>query len=108
MYDHEMMYRVLIKLWNQGDHDFVNGVYDNNKVYPLYRDVLYVEWTEEVIDGPEGPFKFKSIGRSFGTDERVFSPEDLITGAFESKYPDLKLVEFDNAGYDPETFLTDD
>jgi hypothetical protein len=53
MHEHEMIYRVLIKLWNQGDHDFVNGIYDHDhkKVYPLYPDVMYVEWEEEDIGG---------------------------------------------------------
>jgi hypothetical protein len=53
MHEHEMIYRVLIKLWNQGDHDFVNGIYDHDhkKVYPLYPDVMYVEWGVEDIGG---------------------------------------------------------
>ena len=115
MYDHEMIYRVLIKLWNQGDHNFVNGVYqyDNGRVYPLYRNVLYVRWSEEEIAGQ----KIQFIRSSLGTHARqnpeegggaFFSPEEMITGAYKTKYPDLKLVDYASAGYDPETFLDDD
>lgn len=115
MYEHETLYRVLIKLWNQGDHDFVNGVYkhDNGRVYPLYEDVLYVKWREEEINGQ----KFQFIRSSLGTHARqdpgeghgaFFSPEEMMTGAYKTKYPDLKLVDYESAGYDPEIFLDDD
>lgn len=44
----ELMHRVLIKLWNQGDQDFVGVTRgdDNGKVYPIYPDVAYVIWRE--------------------------------------------------------------
>ena len=120
MYEHEMIYRVLIKLWNQGDHDFVNGVYqhDNSRVYPLYHNVVYVEWSSEAIDSPDGEIEFRFIKSHLGTHSRgdpkenivggLFTIEDMITGAYKAKYPDLKLVDYDSAGYDPETFLDDE
>ena len=80
-YRHEMIYRVLIKLWNQGDRDFVNGIYshDYNKVYPLYSDVMYVEWEEEDIDGP---LTIQVISGGLGTETRFFTPTDFITEAW--------------------------
>ena len=30
MPEHESIYRVLIKLWNQGNHGFINGAFSNN------------------------------------------------------------------------------
>ena len=106
MYEHEMIARVLIKLWNQGDDDFVNGIYDHDhkKVYPLYPDVMYVEWGVEDIGGKKIPM-IKSGG---GTLRRIFTPLDFINGTWKTKYPGVKLVEMDKAGIDPETFLTDD
>ena len=106
MHEHEMIYQVLIKLWNQGDHDFVNGIYDHDhkKVYPLYPDVMYVEWGVEDIGGKKIPM-IKSGG---GTLRRIFTPLDFINGTWKTKYPGVKLVEMDKAGIDPETFLTDD
>ena len=111
MYEHEMMYRVLIKLWNQGDHNFVNGVYkdDNGRVYPLYPDVVYVEWGEAVNeDGQVIRFPRSTIAthaREPGATGELFTTEELLSGAYKTKYPDLKMIEYVNAGYDPETFL---
>ncbi len=47
--DFELMSRVLIKLWNQGDRDFVGVLRRDNdgKVYPTYPNTMYVsEWSE--------------------------------------------------------------
>ncbi len=109
MYNHEMMYRVLIKLWNQGDHSFVNGVYshNNNKVYPLYYDVIYAEWDEITVETPDGPIKQKLLTHWLSTD-KFFTPEEVITGVYATKYPGGEFVDFATAGYDPETFLSDD
>ena len=111
MYTHEMMYRVLIKLWNQGDHDFVNGVYqdDNGRIYPLYTDVAYVEWREVVIDDGRvlrfPSFTLATHIREPGSTGGLFTTEELLSGAYKTKYPDLKIVDYANAGYAPETFL---
>ncbi len=54
--DHVLIDRVLIELWNQGDHDFVNGILDENtgRVYPIYHNVVYVEWDSHVREGSNG------------------------------------------------------
>ena len=114
-YQHELIYRVLIKLWNQGDHDFVNGVYqdDNGRVYPLYWDVVYIEWGETVPDNPDEEvirfprFTLATHGREPGALGELFTVEELTSGAYQTKYPDVTFVDYDSAGYDPETFLND-
>ncbi len=115
MYTHEMIDRVLIKLWNQGDHDFVNGVYqdDNGRVYPLYRDVVYIEWGETVSEDPDEEvvrfprFTLATHERSSDPDALggLFTVEELTSGAYKSMYTDVKFVDYGSAGYDPETFL---
>lgn len=109
MHDHESIYRVLIKLWNQGERGFVNGVFrDNNRrVYPLYPDVVYVRWEEKVVDGPQGPIIVRRPRNILGT-HRSFTPEEIFSGRIEELYPDVNFVDIDTAGYDPETFLTND
>ena len=109
MRGHELMYRVLIKLWNQGDHGFVNGVYshDNDRVYPLYHDVVYAEWDEEILETPEGTVKQKVLTHWLGTD-KFFTAEEVISGVYATKYPGVEFVDFATAGYDPEIFLNDD
>ena len=115
MYTHEMIYRVLIKLWNQGDHGFVNGVYqeDNGRVYPLYRDVVYIEWAEAASEDPDEEavrfprFTLATHAREPGALGELFTVEELASGAYKTKYPDVTLVDYDSAGYDPQTFLDD-
>ncbi|MDE0043914.1 MAG: hypothetical protein OXT74_17865 [Candidatus Poribacteria bacterium] len=112
MTNHENIARVLIKLWNQGERGFRGGFmnHSNNRVYPLYPDVLYVEWADRVIDNQDGnpPVTFRSIAASAGTEDRDFELEDFTVGGWESKFPGLKFVEFKDAGYNPATFLSDE
>ena len=102
MPEHEMIYLVLIKLWNQGDHDFVNGSYETEyqRVYPLYHDVVYVEWAEQ--ETPDGlviyPASTLGTGRWKPTARTLFDP--LPT--------DITFIAFEDAGIDPQTFLTDE
>ena len=110
MPEHELIGRVLIKLWNQGHRGFQGGALrDNNgKVYPLYPDVLYVKWAEKVInfeDGSSMPVRY--IATSMGTHAREFEPIDFIAGDWETKYPGTRFVAYDDAGYDPYSFLTE-
>ena len=109
--DRELTSRVLIKLWNRGDRDFVGGVLRGNdrKVYPLYPVVLYVDWKETVLDNWNGnPINVRYISGSIGTHAREFDASDFISGDWEAMYPDTKFVPFNDAGYDPYTFLTED
>ena len=113
MPEHESIYRVLIKLWNQGERGFINGAFRNNdgKVYPLYPDVVYVKWGYAVTHDEGGnPTPYRYIATSMGTHARDFNftTEDFVTGDWETMYPDTKFVSYDDAGYDPYTFLTDD
>ncbi len=110
MPNHELIYRVLIKLWNQGDRGFQDGIFSNTdgKVYPIYPDMLYVQWDyTEVTDEWGNPRNVRYIASSAGTHRRDFELEDFITGAWRTKYPDTKIVAYDDAGYDPYTFLTE-
>ena len=44
--EQELLSMVMVKLWNEGDHDFTGGVITNGTFYPLYPDVAYVEWEQ--------------------------------------------------------------
>lgn len=111
MHDHEMIYRVLIKLWNQGDHDFINGFLDsdNGRVYPLYPDTLYVSWKKRTVRSPDNPPRTIRVPSTLlGTHDRNFTLEEMHIIGLEASYPEIKFVEKHTAGYDPETFLTAD
>ena len=90
MPEHESIYRVLIKLWNQGERGFINGAFRNNdgKVYPLYPDVVYVKWGYSVTyDEGGNPTPYKYIATSMGTHARDFNTEDFVTGDWENQLP---------------------
>ncbi len=46
----ELLSRVLIKLFNEGDYDFIAGKWHKGKVYPIYPNTFYVEVNEDKIE----------------------------------------------------------
>ena len=41
------------------------------------------------------------------SDGNLFTEEEIMSGAFKTKFSGLKLVDYDSAGYDPATVLND-
>ena len=118
--EHVTLYRVMIELWNQGDRGFVNGVSDSRsgKIFPIYPDVVYVRWGSYFREGPDGaPIEVPYVSRRLGTastvnslvnsDEKLFTEEEIISGAYLTKFPGIKFVDFDDAGHTPATILDD-
>jgi hypothetical protein len=118
--NHVIIGRVLIELWNQGDHDFTGATLSgsNGRVYPIYPDVIYVEWDSYVREGPDGesievPYITARLGASstieplLNSDNRLFTEEEILSGAYKSKFPGIRLVDYDSAGYDPARVLDD-
>ena len=97
----ELIGRVLVKLWNQGIRGFESGAYSDEKVYPLYHDVMYVRWAETYNGIPY-------IQAGLGTYTRYFDIEDFVDGSWQDKYPNTQFVPFDEAGYNSYTILNDD
>lgn len=49
----ELLHLVMIKKWNEGDHDFVGGTIDEDgKVLLNYPNIVYVQWEES--ENPDG------------------------------------------------------
>jgi len=118
--DHVIIDRVLIELWNQGDHEIVYGVLDEDtgKVYPIYHDVVYVEWDSYVGENLNGeslevPYISYRLGISstveplLNEDGNLFTEEELMSGAYVTMHPDVTFVDYSDAGYDPATVLND-
>ena len=82
MPEHELMYRVLIKLWNQGERGWQS--------VSALSGISLLRW-----------------GRMRETGNGVFNTEDFKTGDWETKYPGTKFVSYDDSGYDPYSFLTE-
>ena len=65
--DFELQDRVLIKLWNQGDHDVGGAFMANGLVYPLYPNTAYVTYdSTEMPDGTVRRF-IRSASGPLGT-----------------------------------------
>ncbi|MCZ6679961.1 MAG: hypothetical protein O7E52_22235 [Candidatus Poribacteria bacterium] len=97
-----LLHLVLIKLWNQGDHDFVAGVLKGStgKVYPLYPNTLYVRWGE--VDLPDGTKK-RYIRRTLGPPGSVkLSTDQLINGEIPVG---VKIIDMDSGGIDATEFF---
>lgn len=98
--DHELMHRVLIKLWNQGRK--VEGATlnsDNGKIYPMYKDTVYVNWSEtENEDG--------SYNRYLSRYKCHPMLKDYRAAVANSTHPSwLKVVSHDDGSIDPYSFL---
>ena len=91
----ELLGFVMIKKWNEGDHDFVGAFMANGKVYPTYPDVAYVKWdkTQE-----SGEWRISEIS----TVDSAIS-EQLLNGVFP---PGIEIVNQDSSGIDPHKFLS--
>lgn len=94
----ELIDRVLVKLWQQGDREIVGGSTYNGKVYPHYDNVVYVRW--KAYELPDGSVH-RYISREIGAGEGPTS-DDIVTGNIP---PNFKVVDLDDAGFDPYQFL---
>ena len=102
---HEMIYRVLIKLWNQGDHNFITGIRDtsNGRVYPLYPDTIYVtSWKKHVVRSPlinPEPFVFR--GASLGPTSGFLHPKNSISMVWKHHTQKSNLLKSIQPGMTP-------
>ena len=103
--DMELIHRVLIKLWNQGERGFVGATRSdsNGKVYPLYRNRIYVtRWIEVPVEGGT-LMPFPAGGLSGGSDWKPDIETFVKSGG---KLPGhIQFIDRDTAGYNPYDFL---
>ncbi|MYB93236.1 hypothetical protein F4054_16490 [Candidatus Poribacteria bacterium] len=91
----ELLDRVLIKLWKQGERGYRGGSTDNGKVYPHYKNTAYVRYRTT----GEGR---RYIARYKGDPAIRISPEQLRTGELPSY---IRVLDIDSEGIDPYEFL---
>ena len=92
--------KVLIKLWNQGDHSFIAADIESGRVYPHYPNTIYVRWKERV-DKNGVKSKYISFASS-GGDVKLTS-EQMRKGEIP---PGIRVLGYDSGGYDAYEFLT--
>ena len=91
----ELLDRVLIKLWKQGERGYRGGSTDNGKVYPHYKNTAYVRYRTT-----ESGRRY--IARYKGDPAIRISPEQLRTGELP---PYIRVLDIDSEGIDPYQFL---
>ncbi len=96
--EHELIDRVLIKLWNQGDREVSGGFSVNGLVYPLYPNAVYVKWEErEMLDGTVRRF----IGGITGTGDVKPIMRDGVPVLPEG----IRTMDEETSGINPYEFL---
>ena len=96
--EHELIQRVLIKLWKQGKQTD-SAIVEDGKVYPLYTDTIYIRWAEsEDEDGT--PYRY--VSEVLCHQSLAHYDEDIDQGIMPSG---IKVIEQDGAGIDPYSFL---
>ena len=96
--EHELIQRVLIKIWKQGKQTD-SAIVEDGKVYPLYTDPIYVRWAEgEDEDGTSLSY----VSEVLCHESLARYGEDIDQGIMPSA---IKVVEQDGAGIDPYSFL---
>ncbi len=101
--DFELMSRVLIKLWNQGDRDFIGVLRrdKDGKVYPTYPNTMYVtEWYE--TETKHGIIRYPAACFGSAPGMPPIFPYVMEHGHAPEG---IKFIDYKNRGYDPYEFL---
>ena len=98
--EHELIHQVLIKYWNQGRKTAAGALDgENGRVYPLFKDTVYVEWaTSEYEDGTIDTY----IG-SLLCHGSLAEYEDSVRTGTQPGW--IKIVHHEDGGVDPYSFL---
>ena len=103
----ELMHRVLIKLYNQGDGGFIGVTLSdqNGKVYPLYSDCVYVDRWVELFRNENGEPVLYPAGTLSGSDlGGALEPENFMRSG--GKLPaGIQFIDRETAGINPYDFL---
>ncbi len=93
----ELLSRVLVKLWTEGEKNFRGGSTHNGKTYPHYHNTVYVRFAE--YREPDGKVvRYAARGKS-GPDV-VYTEADLLDPP-----PHLRILDLDSSGIDPYQYL---
>ena len=98
--DHELMHRVLIKLWNQGDHDISGAFMNSGLVYAMHPNKVYVRYKEmKLLDGTVRRV-IRDTSGPLGTNPFI-PPGEM----FPVLPQGVEAINMDNAGINPYEFL---
>lgn len=90
----ELLTRVMVQKWNEGER-FTGGIIENGRVYLAYKNVLYVEYDEDI--NPETGETTRYISGAIGGGDPITS-DQISSGSLP---PGTQVVDIDTVGYDP-------
>ena len=98
--ERELWGLVMVKKWNEGDHDFVGSAMDTDtgKVYLYYPNVVYIKWEDtELPDGTITKYASKMSGGDSTITDQV--REGILP-------PGVLVLDMDTSGIDPYAYLS--
>ncbi len=107
--NHELMARVVFKLWNQGIKS-MGVTMKNGLVYPNYIDTVYIRWGE-TTDDDGNPLQYITNLGGYPPaclrieENNIARLGEIGTMTAADIPPDVKVIPYDEAGINPYTFL---
>ena len=97
----ELIHRVMIASWNEGDTQFISATFENDKVYLQYPNTMYVRYT--VHEGADGTVQ-RRIGEWTSGEHNQSAIDQILEGNIPTG---VTLIDMDSeeVGIDPYTFL---
>ena len=93
----ELIWRVLIKLWTEGERNFRGGSTYKGKILPHYNDVVYVRWSE--YRKSDGTIVRRAAGKRSG-------PQVNYSGIdFFNPPAHIRVLDIETSGIDPYEYL---
>ncbi len=93
----ELLSRVLVQLWTEGNKNFRGGSTYNGKIYPHYHNTVYVRFAE-YQDSEGKTVRYPARGKS-GPFVK-YTEADLLDPP-----PHLRILDLDSSGIDPYQYL---
>ena len=97
----ELIHRVMIASWNEGDTQFISATLEDGKVYLQYPNTMYVRYT--VHEGADGTPQ-RRIGEWTSGEHNQSAIDQILEGKIPTG---VTLIDLDSedVGIDPYTFL---
>ena len=97
----ELMGRVFVKLWTEGEKNFIGGSTRGGRIYPHYDDVVYVKWSEH--RNPNGELVRRISG--FRAGPCVIRKFNFTWSDLYDPPPGLRVLDIESSGIDPYEYL---
>lgn len=95
----ELLQLVMVRKWNEGNHDFVGAGMNDGKIYLHYPNVVYVKWEDS--RKPDGTIiKYASEISGPGGDSTIV--DQVREGILP---PGVQVLDMDSSGIDPYEYL---